>query len=226
MRWAIISSLIVHLVAFAFVFRDTSAKVKKYPSAITVNLKTLPATRGVPKPKTTTKAAETPKTKAKTEPPKAENRVAEVNKKKKATRKTTQPAPQPKVTEKTSTQESNKIENEGLPEGVELGSEFGSARLDASGFDSPYFLNVVFSKIRRGWDNPYGGTDSIGCTIYFVIDRKGKISDSAIERSSGLAAYDQAALRAVLNSKPPPLPNQFDSEELGIHLEFKFIPFN
>jgi TonB family protein len=199
--------------------------MKKYPSAITVNLKTLPAKRGVQQPKTTTKATETPKAKAKTEAPKSENRIAEVNKRKRATRKKTQPKPQPKTADKTSTQESTKIENEGLPEGVELGSEFGSARLDASGFDSPYFLNVVFSKIRRAWDNPYAGSDSIGCTIYFVINRLGKISDSAIERSSGLPAYDQAALRAVLGSKPPPLPNQFGSDELGIHLEFKFIPY-
>jgi len=226
MRFAIISSLVFHLIAFAFVFRDSSEKVKKYPSAITVNLKTLPATRGVKKPKTAVKTSETPKPKVKTETPKPKSRVAEINKNKKPSRKKTQPKPQPKTAEKTSTQESTQIENEGLPEGVELGSEFGSARLDASGFDSPYFLNVVFSKIRRAWDNPYAGTDSIGCTIYFVINRRGKISDFAVERSSGLPAYDQAALRAVLGSKPPPLPNQFDSDELGIHLEFKFIPFN
>ncbi len=118
------------------------------------------------------------------------------------------------------------MERKGLPEGVELGSEFGSARLDATGFDSPYYLNVLFSKIRNRWDNPYEGIDTVGCTIYFVIDRKGKIVDSAIENSSGLSAYDHAALRAVLAAKPPPLPNQFGSEELGIHLQFRYLPYN
>jgi TonB family protein len=68
--------------------------------------------------------------------------------------------------------------------------------------------------------------DMASCIIYFVVDRSGRISDSAIEKSSGMPAYDQAALRAVLASKPPPLPNQFGSDELGIHLEFKYIPYN
>jgi TonB family protein len=213
------------MIFFGFVFKNSSEKMKDYPSFITVRLASPPPARGVEKPavaKTETKTKS--KTIKKTEPAKTDTRVAEVNKRKKPARKKTETKPARQTdteTSKTQTQE-----KQGLPEGVELGSEFGSARLDAAGFDSPYYLNIVFSKIRRSWDNPLESADTISCIIYFVIDRRGKISDSAIESSSGLSAYDQAALRAVLGSKPPPLPNQFGSEELGIHLEFRYIPYN
>jgi TonB family protein len=215
--------MIVHMVFFGFVFKNSSEKMKDYPPVMMVRLASPPPARGVEKPavaKTKTKS----KIIKKTETPKTETRVTELNKRKKPARKKTETKPARQTdteTPKTQTQE-----KQGLPEGVELGSEFGSARLDASGFDSPYYLNIVFSKIRRSWDNPFEGGDTVSCVIYFVIDRRGKISDSAIENSSGLSAYDQAALRAVLGSKPPPLPNQFGSEELGIHLEFRYIPYN
>jgi len=199
--------------------------MRDYPPVMMVRLASPPPARGVEKPATVKTETKTKsKTINKPEPQKPETRGAEGNKNKKPARKKTEtkPARQPETeTPTTQTQE-----KQGLPEGVELGSEFGSARLDAAGFDSPYYLNIVFSKIRRSWDNPFEGRDSISCVIYFVIDRQGKISDSAIENSSGLPAYDQAALRAVLGSKPPPLPNQFGSEELGIHLEFRYIPYN
>ena len=95
----------------------------------------------------------------------------------------------------------------------------------AAGFDSPYYLNILFNKINNLWDNPFEGQEQIKCVIYFVVGREGKIIDSAIETSSGISAYDQAALRAVLGCKPPRLPNQFDSPELGIHLEFLYTPY-
>lgn len=224
MRWAIISSLIIHGIIFAFILKNSSEKMNKYPEVMMVHLASPPPARGVEKP-----AVQAPKSKTKTIKPetkKPETRVAEVNPRKKPKRKTAKPKPKQATTEKPTTQENIVSQNKGLPQGVELGSEFGSARIDAAGFDSPYYLNIVFSKIRRGWDNPYEGNDTVSCIIYFVVDRSGRISDSAVEKSSNWPAYDQAALRAVLASKPPPLPNQFGSDELGIHLEFRYIPYN
>ena len=200
MRLAVISSIIVHMIFFGFVFKNSSEKMRDYPPVMMVRLASPPPARGVEKPATVKTETKTEsKTIKKPETQKPETRVAEVNKNKKPARKKTEtkPARQPE-TETPTTQTQQK---QGLPEGVELGSEFGSARLDAAGFDSPYYLNIVFSKIRRSWDNPFEGRDSISCVIYFVIDRQGKISDSAIENSSGLPAYDQAALRAVLDRK-------------------------
>jgi len=226
MRWAVISSLIVHGIFFGFVFKNDSDKMNKYPPIMMVRLASPPPARGVEKPAVKRSLETTQKRIQKIETPKAKTRIAEVNKRKKPRRKQPESKPAPETKEEPQTQEAVNQEKKGLPDGVELGSEFGSARLDAAGFDSPYYLNIVFSKIHRGWDNPFEGLDTVRCTIYFVIDRRGKISDSAIENSSGMPAYDQAALRAVLRSKPPPLPNQFGSDELGIHLEFRYIPYN
>ncbi len=224
MRWAIVASLIIHGFFFGLVFKSSDGKSSAYPRIIPVRLASMPVAKGVKKP--VVKEASSRKTKKteKIETPQDKTRMAEVNRRKKPRKK--QAAPKPAVEESETADEPTDDQNKGLPEGVELGSEFGSARLDAVGFDSPYYLNVLFSKIRNRWDNPYEGLDSVGCTIYFVVNRRGKISDSAIEKSSGFAAYDQAALRAVLAAKPPPLPTQFGSDELGIHLEFKYIPYN
>lgn len=225
MRWAIISSLILHGIFIGLVFKNTDAGSRAYPKIIPVHLTSLPVSKGIEKPAVAAEAPSKPSKQQKIEEPKDKPRITEVDKRKRPARKKA-PETKPAVQEDKTTNNGEENKNKGLPDGVDLGSEFGSARLDASGFDSPYFLNVLFSKIRNNWDNPYEGADSVGCVIYFVVDRKGRIVDSAIERSSGLAVYDQSALRAVLAAKPPPLPNQFGSEELGIHLEFKYLPYN
>jgi protein TonB len=227
MRWAVISSLILHSVFMGLVFKGGAKKTGQYPPVMMVRLASLPVVKGAASPasaetskKTTAKKTEKP------ESSKEKPRMAEVNRRKRPERKKETPKPEAEVKKETAAEEAIESEKKGLPEGVELGSEFGSARLDATGFESPYYLNVLFSKIRNRWDNPYEGIDTVHCTIYFVVDRKGKITDSAIENSSGLSAYDHAALRAVLAARPPPLPNQFGSEELGIHLQFRYLPYN
>ena len=224
MRWALIFSLILHGFAFTLIFKRSERNEIKYPSVMMVRLAMPPAQKGVQTPATPKTVQEPPPkpVKKEIEAAKPETRVAEVHPRKRPKREFV-PASQPAVREAERKSETTS-EAMGLPEGVELGSEFGAAKLDVSGFDSPYYLNVLFSKIRRAWDNPYQGVDTVRSTIYFVVSREGRIIDSAIETSSGILAYDQAALRAVLGSKPPPLPGQFTADELGIHLLFQYIP--
>jgi TonB family protein len=186
-----------------------------------VHLASPPPSLGVQNPRIEQTQAQAVKPK-KIESPQDEARMAEVNRLKRPKRQ--QPKAIPLPEEPNPSKEIAESKSRGLPEGVDLGSEFGFARLDATGFDSPYYLNVLFGKIRNQWENPFEGPDTVQCTIYFVISRDGKIIDSAIEKPSGISAYDQAALRAVLSSRPPPLPGQFGSDELGIHLEFQYIP--
>jgi TonB family protein len=225
MRWAIAISFVLHLMALTLVFRSPKSGENKYPTAMIVHLSLPPVAKGVQNP-AVQKASEAvppkPVKQLKNAPPANEIRTTDINDKKKPKRKQEEPPPQKK--EDIRTEEANENKSRGLPEGVNLGSEFGSARLDASGFDSPYYLNVLFGKIRNLWENPFEGPDKIECTIYFVVSRDGHVVDSAIETSSGIPAYDQAALRAVLGAKPPPLPNQFELDELGIHLVFQYIP--
>lgn len=227
MRLAIILSMILHSVFIGLVFKGSAKKTAQYPPVMMVRLATPPAVKGTAKP-ASVETSKKPASKKidKTERSKEKPRMTEINKRKKPERKKKTPKPKAEIKQESVAEKTDESENKGLPEGVELGSEFGSARLDVAGFDSPYYLNVLFSKIRNRWDNPYEGIDTIHCTIYFAVDRKGRIIDSAIENSSGLSAYDYAALRAVLAARPPPLPNQFGSEELGIHLQFRYLPYN
>jgi TonB family protein len=105
-----------------------------------------------------------------------------------------------------------------------LGNGISSAQLDAYNFGSPYYLSIVFGKIRDEWENPVQSSSNLMATIYFRILRDGNIVETKVEKTSGLDLFDQSALRAIMGSAPfPPLPNEFSGEYLGIHLEFEYV---
>jgi outer membrane biosynthesis protein TonB len=105
-----------------------------------------------------------------------------------------------------------------------LGDGISSAQLDAYNFGSPYYLSIVFGKIRDEWDNPVQSSSNLMATIYFRILRDGNIVETKVEKTSGLDLFDQSAVRAIMGSAPfPRLPNEFSGEYLGIHLEFEYV---
>lgn len=105
-----------------------------------------------------------------------------------------------------------------------LGDGISSAQLDAYNFGSPYYLSIVFGKIRDVWENPVQSSSTLMTTIYFRILRDGNIEETKVEKTSGLDLFDQSAVRAIISTAPfPPLPNEFTGEYLGIHLEFEYV---
>jgi len=105
-----------------------------------------------------------------------------------------------------------------------LGHGISSAQLDAYNFGSPYYLSLVFGKIRDVWENPVQSSSILMTTIYFRILRDGTIVETKVEKTSGIDLFDQSAMRAIISSAPfPPLPNEFTGDYLGIHLEFEYI---
>ncbi len=105
------------------------------------------------------------------------------------------------------------------------GTKFGSVAVDNANFNYPYYFVQAFGKIQRNWSNPVAANQKMSCVIYFQIIRSGTVLESAIEKSSGLPAYDRACLRAVQVSSPlPPLPADFRDDIIGIHLEFPYEP--
>ncbi|MFQ6032422.1 MAG: energy transducer TonB, partial [Candidatus Zixiibacteriota bacterium] len=105
-----------------------------------------------------------------------------------------------------------------------LGHGISSAQVDAYDFGSPYYLSLVFGKIRDVWENPVQSSSVLMTTIYFRILRDGSITETKVEKSSGIELFDQSAMRAIISSVPfPPLPNEFTGDYLGIHLEFEYI---
>ncbi len=90
------------------------------------------------------------------------------------------------------------------------------------GGDFPYtiYVNQMLGKIGRNWARPQAAGELLA-QVYFVIERDGRVRDEEIERSSGNAAFDRAALRSIIESSPlPPLPFGYSGTWLGVHLTF------
>ena len=114
----------------------------------------------------------------------------------------------------------------GPPSGaVALGQPTGSAQgsgpvtVQASDFPFAWYLHAVQRKITEKWAPPTHGDGR--ALVVFEISRNGEVKRAALEGSSGDAVYDQAALRAIADATPfPPLPEQYKSSILKIHLGF------
>jgi len=57
--------------------------------------------------------------------------------------------------------------------------------------------------------------------VGFVLSANGRIENPRIERSSGNAFFDQAALRAIYQASPlPPFPQGIRDPSLKVHFSF------
>ncbi|MGB2696965.1 MAG: TonB family protein [Candidatus Zixiibacteriota bacterium] len=236
MKKEIIISLILHLgfLSAFLLFGYPTSRVEGYPRVYQVGLVSLPRAEGGGKA-SGSKATVTKKT----SPKKAEEGISVKEVKK---------VQKPGKIEKTIKKEDEKAGNEdkeikkeekpdigqtgeGIGEGDYgtgdvIGEGVGFADVEGAGFGSNYYVDVMRTKIAEYWRNPIrGATSVIRSTIYFKIKKDGKIADAFIEKPSGLNLFDQAALRSVLSAGPlPPLPSEYTGKELGVHLEFEFIP--
>lgn len=100
----------------------------------------------------------------------------------------------------------------------------GHITVDGSAFADDFYLNLVYMKVYRNWVPQSIGRE-ISATIYFIIMRDGRVKDAKVEKRSGVASFDQAALRTVLEASPfPELPDSYRGDHLGIHFEFVHNP--
>jgi len=116
-----------------------------------------------------------------------------------------------------------------------VGSGGGSAQsgyssqlqLDIENFEFSYYLVAVRNKVSSNWSPPAGLTTTaaaVRTVIFFRIERNGEMADLSIETPSGIAFFDQSALRAVLRAEPlPPLPRGFADSSLGVHFGFEYV---
>jgi len=105
----------------------------------------------------------------------------------------------------------------GAPAASTQGS--GPVTVEASDFPFAWYLHAVQRKITEKWAPPTRGDGR--ALVVFEISRNGEVKRTALEGSSGDAVYDQAALRAIADATPfPPLPEQYKSSILKIHLGF------
>jgi TonB family protein len=94
-------------------------------------------------------------------------------------------------------------------------------------FNHPYYLRSIENKIGSKWAPPPAATvssrrDNRATIIGFLIHRNGQIDARSVlvEKSSGNAFFDIAALRAIHNANPlPPLPKGI-LDDLRVHFSF------
>ena len=97
------------------------------------------------------------------------------------------------------------------------------AGVDAPNFEFPYYLKLIQGKIGSLWSPPNIGMprDAKEVVVSFTLVTSGKVREVKVEKSSGNAFFDQAALRAVYNASPmPPLPKGFTDPDLKVHFSF------
>lgn len=91
--------------------------------------------------------------------------------------------------------------------------------LEGRPFQFPWYLEEMVRKVQRNWRPP--GTTSLKTTIYFRIERNGRVADMRVETSSGHFTFDQAAQRAIQAASPmPPLPGEYSGDYLGVYFDF------
>ncbi|MCK5738071.1 TonB C-terminal domain-containing protein, partial [bacterium] len=99
------------------------------------------------------------------------------------------------------------------------GAQFSIERAD---FPSPYYLNLLRTRIQKKWRPPPRRNRSIQAIVSFRILRSGRFMDVGLARVSGNGMFDLAAQRAIHAAGPlPPLPANFSGPYLTVHIEFE-----
>jgi TonB family protein len=98
---------------------------------------------------------------------------------------------------------------------------FGSqGHLEVSNFCCPEYLGTMRTAIMSNWNSQAGAAGT--AHLRFVIQKDGRIVDITVEQSSGIAALDLYARRALMLTKLPPLPAEFPDAALAVHLFFEY----
>jgi TonB family protein len=116
-----------------------------------------------------------------------------------------------------------RVRGQGFGQGLSsagTNSPASSVSLDVSDFCCNEYLDQMVVAIRRNWDQSQGVVGST--TMMFTIVRNGTIQAPQVEKSSGFAVLDNAAMRALQLSRLPPLPAAFENPTLTVHLRFDF----
>jgi TonB family protein len=100
------------------------------------------------------------------------------------------------------------------------GAGLGSS-LDVANFCCPDYIVLMTDLIRRNWD---AVAEVSGMTIIkSTIQRDGRLTELALEKSSGYTALDLNAQRAVtITRQLPPLPAEYSNPTLTVHLNFQY----
>jgi len=111
--------------------------------------------------------------------------------------------------------------------GFGAGSAGEIGALDAEAFEFAWYRAALTQRLRGVWAKPMVQNlqAPLRTTVYFRIQRSGRITDIQLETASGLDVLDRSALRAVYEANPlPPLPYGYQDDTLGVHFYFELRP--
>jgi len=96
----------------------------------------------------------------------------------------------------------------------------GATAAQANLWFRPYMADLQ-RRIKREWFPPKGN-ESDPVVVAFKVEYGGQLSNLRLEKSSGIAEADQAALKAVQKAAPyRPLPSSFDQVEVQFTFDYK-----
>ena len=111
------------------------------------------------------------------------------------------------------------------------GAETGVTGPAVSGTDADfpfaYYLKAIESRVVANWQPRqlgFGDRALVSCSVHFVINRAGVVSQVKLVRNSGIGVYDREAVRAVQTTRLPPLPPQYRGTDLGVTFDFNLEP--
>jgi outer membrane biosynthesis protein TonB len=93
-------------------------------------------------------------------------------------------------------------------------------QLDVANFCCPEYLEQMITLIQRNWVSKHGVAGTTG--MKFTITRGGTIEQVSVEFPSGFVALDLAAQRALLLTRLPELPPQYQFSTLPVHMRFEY----
>ena len=87
------------------------------------------------------------------------------------------------------------------------------------------YVGMIQEKIYKNWKEPLAEEHNQETIVSFYIFPRGNVDKPFIKKSSGVAALDTLAVRAVLDSAPfPELPKKLKLSNLHVNIYFKYVP--
>jgi TonB family protein len=210
-------SSIAHIAFLTLVIVPGYHKVYHHGPEV-INVKLLAEERPAPKPEAKVVPPKQEEVAPEKEPDKPKMSYKAPPEKKQTTKKPE--PPKPKQTQETTPKSTPARSSSGSSES----GPTSSVRVDDKDFRFGYYLEIVKERVSGNWSPPpvTGPSEGVITTVYFKIQRDGRVSDVKVEKTSDFDLFDRSALRAVdLSSPLPPLPAGFKGKWLGVHFEFE-----
>lgn len=103
-------------------------------------------------------------------------------------------------------------------------SSEGGVKAEFPDFPYPWYITQVRAALWNEWSGRMPRSGQVSAVAVFKIQRDGTIKNLKIEKSSGNKLFDFAATASVQNALPfPPLPDDYEKDELTVHVEFKIV---